>query len=37
MKLTEELKQKVEQTETKAEAKEVVAKAGMELNDQKLD
>ena len=37
MKLTGELKTQVENTNTKEEAKEVLEKAGMELNDEELD
>ena len=37
MKLVGELKEKVEQTTTKEEAKEVIEEAGMELNDEELD
>ena len=37
MKLVGELKEKVEQTTTKEEAKEVIEEAGMELTDEELD
>ena len=37
MKLIGNLKEQVAATTNKAEAKEVIAKAGMELNDEELD
>ena len=37
MKLVGELKEKVEKTTTKEGAKEVIKKAGMELNNEELD
>ena len=37
MKLTGELKEKVEKATTKEEAKEVIEEAGMELTDEELD
>ncbi len=37
MKLTGELKKKVENTKSKEEAKELIAQAGMELTDEELD
>ena len=37
MELTGELKNKVEKTETKEEAKEVIEDAGMILTDEELD
>ena len=37
MKLTGKLKEKVEQTETKEQAKELIADAGMELTDEEVD
>ena len=37
MELTGELKNKVEQAETKEEAKEIVKEAGMLLSDDELD
>ena len=37
MQLTGELKEKVEQAENKEQAKELIAEAGMELTDEKLD
>ena len=37
MKLTGELKDNVEKTATREEAKEVIADAGMELTDEELD
>ena len=37
MQLTGELKEKVEKTETKEEAKDILEKAGVVLNDAELD
>jgi hypothetical protein len=37
MKLIGELKEKVEKTETKEEAKKVIEEAGMELTDEEMD
>ncbi len=37
MKLTGELKEKVEKTENKEEAKKIIEEAGMELTDEELD
>ena len=37
MKLTGELKEKVEKAETREEAKKVIEEAGMELTDEELD
>ncbi len=37
MKLTGDLKEKVEKTENKEEAKELIKEAGMELTDEELD
>ena len=37
MKLTGKLKEKVEKAETKAQAKEMIAHAGMELSDEEMD
>ncbi|MCR4903409.1 MAG: hypothetical protein K6A23_11175 [Butyrivibrio sp.] len=37
MKLVGELKEKVEKTETKEEAKELIKKAGMDLTDEEMD
>ncbi len=37
MKLVGNLKKKVEKAENKEQAKELIAKAGMELNDEELD
>ncbi len=37
MKLVGELKEKVEKTETKEEAKKVIEEAGMELTDEEMD
>ena len=37
MQLTGELKEKVEKTETKEEAKKTIEKAGIILNDDELD
>lgn len=37
MKLTGELKKKVENTKSKEEAKELIAQAGMELTDEELN
>ncbi len=37
MKLTGNLKNEVEQAESRAEAKETILKAGMELTDEELD
>ena len=37
MKLTGDLKEKVEKTENKEEAKELIKEAGMELTDDELD
>ncbi len=37
MKLLGELKEKVENAETKEEAKKIIEKAGMELTDKELD
>ncbi len=37
MKLTGKLKDKVDKAETKEEAKELIAQAGMELTDEELD
>ena len=37
MKLTGELKEKVEKTETMEEAKKVIEEAGMELTDEEMD
>ncbi len=37
MKLVGELKKQVEETKNKEEAKEILEKAGMELNDEELD
>ena len=37
MKLTGELKEKVEKAASKEEAKEAIAEAGMELTDEELD
>ena len=37
MKLTGELKEKVEKTETREEAKKVIEEAGMELTDEEMD
>ncbi len=37
MKLVGELKDKVEKTESKEEAKKLIKEAGMELNDKELD
>ena len=37
MKLTGELKEKVSKAETKEQAKEIIASAGMELTDEELD
>ena len=36
MKLTGKLKEKVEKAETKAQAKELIADAGMELTDEEM-
>ena len=37
MKLVGELKKQVEETKNKEEAKEILEKAGMELNDEELE
>ena len=37
MKLTGDLKEKVEKTENKEEAKELIKEAGMELTDEEMD
>ena len=37
MKLVGELKEKVEKTETKEEAKKVIEEAGMELTEEEMD
>ena len=37
MKLTGELKEKVEKAETREEAKKVIEEAGMELTEEELD
>ena len=37
MKLVGELKNKVEKTETKEEAKKIIEEAGMELTEEELD
>ena len=37
MKLTGKLKEKVEKAETKEQAKELIASAGMELTDDEMD
>lgn len=37
MKLTGELKKNVDKAQTKEEAKELIAQAGMELTDEELD
>ena len=37
MQLTKELKEKVEQAETKEEAKKILEEAGLELTDAELD
>ena len=37
MKLTGELKEKVEKTENKEEAKKIIEEAGMELTEEELD
>ena len=37
MQLTGELKDKVEQTKTKEEAKKIIEDAGMELTDEEMD
>ena len=37
MKLIGELKEKVEKTETREEAKKVIEEAGMELTDEEMD
>ena len=37
MKLTGELKEKVEKAENKEEAKKIIEEAGMELTDEELD
>jgi len=37
MELTGELKKQVEQAKDKTEAKEMIAKAGMQLTDEELD
>ena len=37
MELSKELKEKVEKTETKEEAKEIIEKTGIILNDEELD
>ena len=37
MKLTGELKEKVEKTETREEAKKVIEEAGISLTDEELD
>ena len=37
MKLTGDLKEKVEKTENKEEAKELIEEAGMELTDEEMD
>ncbi len=37
MQLTGELKEKVEQAESKEQAKELIAEAGMELTDEEMD
>ena len=37
MKLTGELKEKVDKAETKEEARDLIAQAGMELTDEEID